>query len=73
VAYFEVATPGLVWVATDKAVAVADAFLKGRGVHITARVVTKDELAQLQTRFSGGTVKFVFELFGPKPDTAYLP
>jgi hypothetical protein len=55
----------------EEADGVADAYLKGRGVHITARVVTKEELAQLQTRFSGGTVKFVFELSGPKSDTAY--
>jgi hypothetical protein len=50
---------------------VADAYLKDRGVHITARAVTEEELAQLQARFSRGAVKFVFELSGPKSDTAY--
>lgn len=55
----------------EEADVVAAAFPKKSGIHIAARRVTKEELALLQTRFSGGTVKFVFELSGPKRDTAY--
>ena len=55
----------------EEADVVAGALLKNRGGHVTARGVTKEELALLQTRFSAGTVKFVFVLSGLKPDTAY--